>query len=782
MQKAFVFIIILFTFTIVSGTSGPSGSISGFVYDKKSGEGLVGANVFIKDTYIGSATNTSGYYSLPRVPVGEYTIMCQFIGYGVHTQQVKVTAKSNIELNINLKPTTIETEEIAVVADSVRTSVKLYRKPISKIKLNPRDIERAPQVVESDLLRSLHTMPGIATVSDFSSELYVRGGTPDQNLYLIDGTDVYNPEHLFGLFSTFNTDAIKNVEISKGGFGAEYGGRLSSVLDVTNLDGNRREYKSNTSVSLLSAKTTMQVPIGKIGSLSGSVRRTYFDKTIAKMDALKDENIPDYYFYDGHIKAYFDLAQSDKLTISAYKGYDDMNFNFDKDNPDSESMFYDWGNTTISARWTHIFSPMLFGNFWVTSSSFDSFWKFEDMDEENDMDDRTVKGNLEYFYSQKLNVKTGFEYKSLRSVYNTKFPGGEVDIDQKPQHFAAYVQSEWRPSPLMELQTGLRFNSCKNRGKTWWDLDPRISAKYRLTDKMSIKGAYGRFHQYLFRVPRAFIADIWGSSDEYYDDAKSAHYILGLQREVSRDFALEVEGYYKSYRNLYYYDPFFYTELDVKQYNSKGEPLYLDTENIWDLGDAYSYGLEFLLRKDTGAMTGWLAYTLGRTMYQVDGLNQDEYFPPRHDRTSTFNLVGNIDVKNTLRKIKGKPFVDDKKKWRIGLNFTYASGQPITLPASFSVTRNAPDQDFIHAPDLVPAERNSYRLPPYIRLDFSVTYSRQFRGWKLEPFLQVYNATNRRNVWFISYEQTYETDRINQEIDATGMLPILPSVGVNIIF
>jgi hypothetical protein len=225
------------------------------------------------------------------------------MGYQKFRKQLTITSGVDIKQNIVLSEDLLETEVIVVTADSQRTIEKLYDKPISTILLSPRQIQSVPQVAEADLLRTLQTLPGVVPIYDFSSALYIRGGTPDQNLYMLDGTDVYNPEHMFGLFSTFNSDAIKHVELSKGGFGAEHGGRLSSVLDITNLDGNRQEFEGTANVSLLSVKTTLQTPLGSFGSLSGSLRRTYFDKTIAPFM----EEVPDYYFYDGSIKAFFDL-------------------------------------------------------------------------------------------------------------------------------------------------------------------------------------------------------------------------------------------------------------------------------------------------------------------------------------------------------------------------------------------------------------------------------------------------------------------------------------------
>ena len=757
------------------------GTISGFAYDEDSGEALIGANIFIDGTNIGSSTNTMGFYSIPKIPAGTFNLVCQYIGYKVGEQSVSLKPNGKQEIVFRLKPTTLYTESVSVVADSERTSVQLFRKPISEMSISPREIQNIPQVMETDLLRSLQTMPGIASVSDYSSELYVRGGTPDQNLYLIDGTDVYNPEHLFGLFSTFNTDAIKNAEISKGGFGVEYGGRLSSVLDVTNLDGNRREYTGKISVSILSAKTTMQMPIGKIGAISGSIRRTYFDKTLGQMDSFSD--IPDYYFYDGHLKAYFDLGKHDKLTISTYKGKDDLNFTFDEDNPNSESMIYYWGNTTASVRWTHIFSSQLFGNFWLTSSSFASKFKMgEDFFEENDIDDRTVKGNMEYFFSQDLSFKLGFEYKDFDILYKSDFPGGEVNVGQKPVHFASYLKAEWKPMPLMDVQAGLRLNTSDNAGVSRHDYDPRFSLKYRLTDTWNVKAATGRYHQYLFKIPRFFIADIWSASDKYYDDAKSNHYILGLQKEVANDYQFEVETYYKDYVNLFVFDNFFWVDKRVSSYNDNGEPFYTDTEDMFDIGTGKAYGLEMMLRKDTGPVTGWVAYTLGRVENTVQNINQGNSFVPRHDRTHTFNMVGTVDLNNAIRALKGLSMSEQHSKWRLGFGFIYASGQPITTTSSVYVTNVLPDQTDYTGYNLYPTERNNFRLPAYIRMDLSLTYSEKHSWGTFEPFLQIYNVTNRKNVWFINYNDEFDGNKITQEVDTTTMLPIFPSIGFNILF
>jgi len=370
-----------------------TGTISGFVLDESRGESLVGANIYIENTIGGAITNQSGYYVVSEVPKGNYTVICSYIGYIEFRKDISLKEGQSLRLNITLESALLETETVVVTAESVRTAVELFRKNVSQIDISPREIKNLPAVGESDLLRTLQNLPGILPISDYSSELYVRGGTSDQNLYLIDGADVYNPEHAFGLFSTFNTDAIKDIEISKGGFTADYGGRLSSVLDVTNLDGNRKTFQGNAEISLLAAKATLQMPIGKIGSISGSFRRTYIGDT-AKLFV---EDVPDYYFYDGHLKAYFDLNPDNKLSISLYGGNDDLAYDFGSDAEDSPTLNYVWGNTTGSIRWTHIFSPLFFSNLWVTVSDFSSNFSFTEVnvDEENDIFDVSFKGQFE---------------------------------------------------------------------------------------------------------------------------------------------------------------------------------------------------------------------------------------------------------------------------------------------------------------------------------------------------------------------------------------------------
>ncbi len=759
----------------VYGQTGTSATVSGFVYDAANGEALIGANVYLEGTQIGASTNISGYYVIPRIPVGKYTLVFHYIGYQVIKREIDLAVGDRETITLSLPAESIELQRVVVTGDAIPEAEKLFEKPLSKLQLNARQIKAIPQVAEADLLRSLQTLPGILPVSDFSSALYVRGGTPDQNLNLLDGTDVYNPEHAFGLFSTFNTDAIKQVELSKGGFSAKYGGRLSSILDVTNLDGNREEFEGAGSISLLSAKTTLQMPLGSVGSLSGSFRRTYFDKTIAK--AIDD--VPDYYFYDGNIKAFLDINDKNKITISGYGGEDELGVTFNEDAEDEAGLNYDWGNRTGSVRWTHIFNPQLFANFWVTGSRFDSDFSFDetiDLTEKNFVSDISFKGDFEYHLSKQVVAGFGFEQKNLHLIFQQKFPGGRINVDTRDKHYALYALTNWRPNYRWDIEAGMRFNYF-DADTTFQNWAPRFSAKYRLSDSINLKAAGGFYYQYLHRIPRAFVADIWVASNKFQRESSSRHAIVGFSKDFANEFQLEVETFYKDYQNIYSFNQNVGVDISADDFDENGEPIYIKTKGVFNRGDGDTKGLEVLLRKEQGAITGWVGYGLSYTKYEVDRINQGRRFAPRHDRTHAVNVVANIDVKNLKRVWRGERPIEHKSNWKIGVTFIYTTGQAITLPGSGYFITTLPGRP-VPEYQLFPSEINGFRLPPYSRLDLSLTWERHFRGWSMMPYLQVFNAGNRKNAWFVDYDNNNGVS----SIDVEHMFPILPTVGVNFTF
>ena len=760
--------------TSLSAQPHPSASVSGFVHDAADGEALIGASVYLEGPALGCITNVSGYFVIPKIPTGTYTLACSYIGYTPFRQTIQVEPGESEKLAIALEAEAVEMAQTVVRADSMRTVERLYDKPISEIRLSHRQVSQVPQVAEADLLRSLQTLPGILPLSDFSSALYVRGGTPDQNLYMVDGADVYNPEHAFGIFSTFNTDAIKQVELSKGGFGAEYGGRLSSILDVTNLDGNREEMEGSAAVSLLSAKTALQAPLGSLGSLSGSMRRTYFDQTVGK----RLDDIPDYYFYDGNLKAFLDLSESDKLTLSGFAGRDFLDVVFNQDASSEAGLHADWGNKTGSVRWTRVFSPQLFGNFWVTGSRFTSDFTLDDaqISERNLATDVTLKGDLEYHYSQELITRFGFEQKNLHVRYQQEFSAGEIDLRSRPEHYVLYGKGNWRPGPLWDVEAGLRYDLF-SADKTFQHLDPRLAVKYRLTDTVNLKAAAGIYHQYLHRVPRFIATDIWTTSNQYQDESSASHLILGYQQEFARNFQFEVETYCKDYGNLYEFNQTVGADLEETGHDAEDRPLFTNTKGIFNRGDGSSVGVEALLRKDSGALTGWLGLSLARTRYEFDGINSGRDFAPRHDRTSTLNAVATLDVRNALRKLRGLEKKRDRGQWTLGINLIHSTGQPITEPGSAYIVYQDPGDPY-DAIEFAPTLINGSRLPYYGRLDVSLTYRREWNGWSIAPYIQVFNAGSRSNVWFINYDYANGIPDVDEE----HMFPLLPTFGINLKF
>ena len=750
------------------------GSMSGFVTGAEDGEALIGASVFVAEVEKGTISNISGYYVIPKIAAGRYIVACTYIGYQRYEREIELVAGEDLNLHIALEPELIQAAETVVRADSARTADKLFEKTISQVILRPRQINQIPQVAEADLLRSLQTLPGILPLSDFSSALYVRGGTPDQNLYMVDGSDVYNPEHAFGIFSTFNTDAIKQVELSKGGFGAEYGGRLSSVLDVTNLDGNREQFEGTASISLLSTKSTLEMPLGGLGSLSGSIRRTYFDQTIGR----RLDDIPDYYFYDGNIKAYLDLGERDKLTLSGFGGRDFLDVIFNNGASSATGFHADWGNKTGSIRWTRVFSPRLFGNFWLTASRFTSDFQFDeaDVDERNNVTDATVKGQVEYHHSQEAVMHFGFEQKNMHLRFRQAFPAGLIDVDETPEHYVLYGKGSLRPSPLWDIEVGLRYNLFA-ADKAFHNFDPRFSLKYRLSEVTSIKAAAGIYHQYLHRIPRFIATDIWTTSNENQAASRAGHLILGLQREWARNWQFEIETFYKEYQNIYQFNQTFLTELQETGFDENNKPIFTNTKGLFNRGDGNSAGFEVMLRKDSGALTGWIGYSLARTVNTFAGINGDRSFAPRHDRTSTLNVVSTLDIRNGLRKIRGQHKKRDRGRWTLGLNLVYSTGQPITEPGSGYLTTMAPT-DIDLGIEYAPTRINNVRLPYYGRVDVSLNYHRQFNGWSMAPYLQLFNAGNRKNTWFVNYNYT---DGI-PDAESVSMFPLLPTIGVNFEF
>lgn len=762
-------------------------TISGFVFDKSSGETLIGATVYFKNTGLGGTTNSNGYFVISDVPLGRDTLVVGYLGYDKFEEGITVEAKHNRLLKVYLTPTVYKVGEVIVTADSLTLAERTFKQPVSTLELSQSQVNAIPKFIEPDLLRALESLPGITPISDFSSALYVRGGTPDQNLYLIDGAEIYNPEHAFGIFSTFNTDAIKRVVVSKGGFGAQYGDRLSSVIDVTELDGNTKKFEGNANISLIAASATLQMPVWSFGSIAGSFRRTYIDQTYAKF--IKD--IPDYYFDDGNLTGNFRLDDRDNLTLNYFGSEDNLNYQFDKSSSQSPQVLYDWGNNVASAKWNHIFGNRLLSNFLAAYSGFVSNFDLthlQGLNERNTISNYTVKESLEYYASNATTLRFGAGYQRVGITYDLLTNGGAIDLSSLTHKASAYAVLSWQPDPLWDIEGGLRFERFQSSA-TFTHLDPRFSVKYRVSQSSSLKFAAGVYHQYMDSVDRLFFASVWLPAGKYIDNSEASHLILGYDRQVGISLELEANAYYKSYRNIDIYNQNLGAQAVPSYYQADGNPVFTSDQNAFLEGNGKSYGLELLLRKDAGAVTGWVGYALARTEYVFPDINQGNVFIPRQDRTSVINFVLNGNIGSIFSGRWDQAYRKSNSNWLLGLNFVFTTGQPITLPASVYFVNTLPAWDNYgtgnqNLPNyqLYPGPIDTYRLPDYIRLDLSITWEKDYGTWSLSPYLQIFNLGNRKNVWFIQYSSKNSNGEIVQDVKPVYMLPFLPSIGVTVKF
>lgn len=628
---------------LVAGTLS-AGTISGFVRDQETQERLPAANVYISETDLGAMTNSSGYYVVNNIPAGEYQLICTYMGYGKLVRSIRVRPDAARVVNLKLVPQALESEAVVVETER-QEDFELVE--TGTIHLSLRKIQTAPVMAEADLMRTLQMLPGVLTASVFSSGLYVRGGTPDQNLVLLDGMEVYNVNHLFGVFSPFDVNAIKDVKFARSGFSAQHGGRLSSVLDITNKDGNQRTLQGKTSLGLVSAKTSLQGPIGN-GAFFFSGRRTYVDYMLNATEQtttgeVQDQlrQIPDYYFFDMHLKVFQEFSHQDKLALTYYRGRDQMDFSLD---PFAFSLH--WENQAMNARWTHIFSDRLFSNFYISRSLYGSTLDRDDVlftgQIFNDVKNLTVKGDLEYFPRENHTVKLGFEWKNLYAKYDARFQEQEMVLTGGGTLLATYLQDEWEVSPALNLQPGLRVTGyfpapfqntheqSSYQGDPLGTIAPRLAAQYHLTDRTKIKGAFGRYYQFVNIVSMGgggnSFMDIWFPSDHSIPPANATHYVAGIETELPGKLTWSLEGYYKDMPRLYRFDM---TAVRVER-----------GADLFHPGFGWAYGGDIYLEKRQGDFTGWVSYSLGWTQRKFARLNAGEPFYPRFDRRHSSKTVG----------------------------------------------------------------------------------------------------------------------------------------------
>jgi hypothetical protein len=711
---------LIFSFIIISILKAQTSIISGFVSDSSSGEALIGANVFLYETRQGMATDINGYYIIQDIVPGNYTIMVSYIGFDMYKQKTRLSDDESKKVNINLVEQVVQLTEIEVTAEKLQRRNNIQP---SKISLSPRMMKAAPALAEPDLFRTIQALPGVLTTSEFSTGLVIRGGNTDQNLIMLDGITVYNPSHLGGVFSNFIVDGVKEAELIKGAYNAEYGGRLSAVLNVISREGNKNQFKGKANLSLLSAQTTLEGPFYK-GAWILSGRRTYFDLVLPKvLPAETAENIPPYYFYDiqGHV--FSDLSPKDRFSLSYYSGIDDIIF-------DTFGLNGRWGNNTISAHYRRVFNEKLVGNFLVANSQF--FTRFglggdNGLVSYNEIDDKTLSADFSWFKSSNSTLKFGAQLKKLGFEYTNKFQNStQFQIKTDPLEFAQYIKLKYKPNDLFIIEPGLRLNLYDVYPDSLFP-DLRLGLKYLLTDDRYINFSVGNYHQFISTFQDDFnpaILDNWIAADTSVSPGKSIQVVLGYEEYIKNMYKIQVEGYYKEFQYL----------LKKKKKRSTTDAPVSDESlaNIVTPADGYAYGFELFGQKMSGKLSGWVAYTYSvsrKIMNSIYADGEQEYYT-NWDRTHAFSVLGNYQF---------------NKKWETNWRFALQSGQAFTPILGYYVQKfpESPEEVF----RTIPGTRNSSRYEPYSRLDVGAVYHAKVGKTNVDFFFQIINTLNHSNTF-----------------------------------
>ncbi len=815
-MKKIIFLLLLPCFAFAQAPD--KHTISGYVKDGSNGEAVLGASVYIKELKKGTSTNQYGFYSL-TVEKGTWTLVVSIIGFEDFSQQV--TLDKDMRINIPVKPSVITTQEVEINAE--KTNKNVTGTEMGTNKLDIEQIKLLPSFMgEVDVLKTIQLLPGVQSAGDGNSGFYVRGGGPDQNLILLDEAVVYNASHLFGFFSIFNSDAIKDVNLIKGGMPANYGGRLSSVLDINMKEGNNKKYEAEGGIGLISSRLTLQGPIKKdTSSFIVSARRTYID---VLMKPFVSKSSPfygtGYYFYDLNTKINYRLSDKDRLFLSGYFGQDVFNFNRVAE---GFQVSIPWGNATTSLRWNHLFSDKLF----VNTSAIFSNYKFSFGATQSQFEftlfsgirDWNGKVDFSWFPSVRHVVKFGANY-----IYHTFIPSnasarsGDVTFDvgeivKLYAHEAAlYVNDEFDWTENIKVNCGLRYSYFaqvgpfkryikddlgrniidtifyKNGEKVvdYSSPEPRISVRINTGKSSSVKAGYTFNNQYIHLASISAVSlptDLWVPCTEIVKPQKGNLYALGYFRNFKKDvFETSVEVYYKDMKNLIEYK-----EGALPEDNVKDNP-----DNSFTFGTGYSYGAEFFVKKRTGKLNGWVGYTLSWTNRKFPEINGGKEFPAKWDRRHDVSVALSYDL---------------NKRWTFSTVFVFATGNTITLPISRYIFEGQVLSEY--------GPRNSYRMAPYDRLDLAATWypDRQKRLAKKNERLKakmekkglpyeekpprkwvkdytcswtfsVYNVYNRANPYFIYFETDGEILKGNFSITAkqVSLFPILPSVAWNFKF
>jgi len=764
-------LLLLIFFLKASAQSKPT--ISGYVKDAATGEQLIGVTVKVEgaDT-LSTTSNEYGFFSL-TAPKGKYELLIGSVGYAINKRTLNLN--KNIQFNITLTALDNSLAEVVIKAANKDENVKSVRMGIEKLSM--QEMAKVPVIFgERDLIKVLQLLPGVKSAGDGSSGFFVRGGAADQNLVLLDEAVIYNPSHLFGFFSTFNSDAIKDVTLYKGNTTAQYGGRLSSVMDVRMNNGNNQKISVNGGIGVIASRLTVEGPIVKNkGSFLISARRTYADLFLkVSSDSVAQKS--SLYFYDINLKANYQIGDRDKLYLSGYLGQDKLGLG---------GLFgINWGNKTGTLRWNHQFSPKLFSN---TSVIYSDYKYNIDLNNSNEFEgniksqikDWNVKEEFSFYPNTRNTWKIG-----VNSVYHTIRPGefsGDLTLESQPfthnWENAVFVSNEWKATDKMKIEYGLRLSSFSVLGgdnnfytlnengtitdtakyskgnivKNYLNLEPRLSASYQLSGTSSLKASYSRNSQALHQLSSSAASsptDKWVATNNIIRPEISDQLSVGYFRNLyDNNFEFSAETYYKAMQHQVDYRD----GANIRS-NDAIEPQLL-------FGKGRAYGVELLLRKKTGRLTGWIGYTLSRSEKQIDGINGSEWYNARQDRTHDIALVGIYQL---------------NPKWSLSATFVYYTGNAVSFPSGKYFIDN--QVVFLYT------KRNSYRMPAYHRLDLSATWKlKERKNFSSELAFGLYNAYGRENAYAITFRQNAQ-DRSRTEAVQTSLFKLVPSVSYNFKF
>ena len=750
-------------------------TLSGFIVSAETGERLPGANVFLAGTDIGTAANIDGYYVFPGLAPDRYFIEVTYVGFEPVRDTVDLHAGESLKRDYELRPRPIELESLEISGERIEQQVD---NQISRVRIGTRQLRGVPQVGEADLMRTLQALPGVLSATEFSTGLIIRGGNTDQNLILLDGVTVYNPSHLFGLFSNFILDAVKEAELTKGGFNAEYGGRLSAVLNVRSKEGNQKQFHTKATFSLISAQTTMEGPVDK-GAWLLAARSTTFDKIFNPSTF----NFP-YSFHEVQGHVFQDMTENDRISLTWYSSRDELAFT------DSD-LSATWGNRVFSINYRKIEHSRLISNWTVGASRFytefglggiskrlisdnwidDQFslGLFSGTSSENAIGDITFGTAWTYYITQTTQLHSGAHLKRFSFYYNNDYLGHRLyRADQLNIEISAYSSIKKWITPRLMIEPGLRINYYDLHSR--WYADPRFQMKLLLAQHRFINAAVGLYHQYVETIQDDFnptLLDQWFAIDASLDPASSIQYILGYEEYFGGKYRIQIEGYYKTLENMLTF---------VEQRVSSDEAM--SSERLADLVEitsGYAYGLELFLRKEYGKFNGWLAYTYSIARKEL----QDKEYYTNWDRTHAMHVVGNYNP---------------SPKWELGLKWTYQTGQPFT-PILGYYTETLPNT-LLPTYRTLPGDRNSVRYPAYHRLDLGVFRHLNFKKLSMDVFFQVINVYMQENVYRNYYvfgnssnglddDNDGEIDEADESIPRKKTIysfPLLPSIGFTIEF